>query len=172
MRPAPIPLLASLLALLLVGAGPAQAQYKWKDARGQVHASDLPPPRDIPDKDVLQRPAAATRPATAVLPAAAASAATAGSAAQGAPRAPVDPELEARRKRADDEARARAKVDEERLVAQRAENCQRARQQAAVLGNGQRLLRFNDKGERVVVDDASRADEAQAVQRVIASECR
>jgi hypothetical protein len=144
------------------------AQYKWKDQRGQVHVSDMAPPRDIPDKDVLQRPTAITSP-LAVKPAAAS--ASAASAATPPSKLPVDPELEARRKRAEDDAKARNRADEARLALQRTENCQRARQQMAVLDNGQRLVRYNNRGERTVLDDAARADEAQAARRAIALDC-
>ena len=163
------------ILLLLATSAPAWAQYKWKDSRGQVHASDLPPPRDIPDRDVLQRPATAQRAAnTAVaVPGASVSASTRASASAAPPIRPlVDPELEARRKRADEEARQRVRTDEERLAAQRAENCQRARQQLAMVDSGQRLLRYNARGEPVVLDDAGRADDAQAARRVMASDCR
>jgi hypothetical protein len=159
--------LLTLIGVLLA-ATPALAQYKWKDGRGQVHVSDLPPPRDIPDKDVLQRPGPPRRGvivATSPAPASAASATP-------AQRAPVDPELEARRHHAEQEAKARAKADEALQAAQRAENCQRARQQLATLNNGQRLVRFNAQGERVVLDDAMRDEEAQVARRVIASDCR
>lgn len=173
-RPATITLAALLLA---TASAPAWAQYKWKDSRGQVHASDLPPPREIPDKDVLQRPAAPTRPVAAATPAA--SAVSAASAASGAPpgavvatRPPLDPELEARRKRAELDAKAKAKADEDKLAAQRADNCQRARQQLALMENGQRLVQFNAKGERVVMDEAARANEQAQARRVVASDCR
>ena len=140
-----------------------------------MHVSDLPPPRDIPDKDVLQRPATGQRSAnTAVaVPGASVNASTRASASAAPPiRPPVDPELEARRKRADEEAKQRMRTDEERLAAQRAENCQRARQQLAMADSGQRLLRYNERGEPVVIDDAGRADDAQAARRVMASDCR
>lgn len=158
---------AAALLTLLASSGPAWAQYKWKDSRGQVHVSDLPPPRNIPDKDVLQRPGTAQRAANTAqaVPSAAASAAP-------PVKTPVDPELEARRKRADEDTRQRARADEDRLAAQRAENCQRARQQLAMAESGQRLLRYNERGEPVVIDDASRADDAQAARRVMASDCR
>ena len=178
MRRVSKPLLAAALLIVCLGsAGPAQAQYKWRDGRGQVHASDLPPPRDVPEKDILQRPTPAKR--LAVSPAGAAgvvasSAATAASAAS-APvllKPPVDPELDLRRKRAEDETRARARADEDRLAAQRAENCQRARQQLVALGSGRRMERFNDRGEAVVLDEGARADELQTAQRVAASDCR
>ena len=40
-------------ALLLCMAIPAAAQWMWRDANGRVTASDIPPPREIPDKDIL-----------------------------------------------------------------------------------------------------------------------
>lgn len=159
--------LTSLLALMLaLWCGPAAAQYKWKDSRGQLHASDQPPPRDIPEKNVLQRPAA--RALSTAVPASA----SAASAPAATNRPPVDPELQQRRVRADQEAKARAKADEDRLAQQRTENCQRARQQLATLDSGTRLVRVNEKGERVVLDDAARASEMAQARNVIASECR
>ncbi|MGL6112100.1 MAG: DUF4124 domain-containing protein, partial [Rubrivivax sp.] len=65
--------LAALSCLLL--SAPAEAQWKWRDSRGQMHISDTPPPRDIPDKDVLQRAEVGARKAASP-PAAAASAAS------------------------------------------------------------------------------------------------
>ena len=55
--PSPGRVLCAALMLGLAFAPAAQAQYKWKDARGQLHASDMPPPADIPERQVLQRPA-------------------------------------------------------------------------------------------------------------------
>ena len=88
--------------LAVVAAVPAQAQWKWRDANGRVTASDLPPPREIPEKDILQRPNQVVRAAPA--PAAAASAAAsvpAGTVAT-APKATAgDKELEARKRAAE-----------------------------------------------------------------------
>jgi hypothetical protein len=156
--------------LLALACLPALAQYKWKDSAGQVHVSDLPPPRDIPEKDVLTRPNPAARAARPV--AAASAGASAAASAPGAARAPVDAELEARRSKAEQEAKARAKTDEDRAAAQRAENCQRARQHLATLETGQRLVQTNAKGERVVLDDAARANETAQARQVMASNCR
>jgi hypothetical protein len=156
-----------VLASLTLAGGAAWAQYIWKDAQGQTHVSDMPPPRDTPDKNVIKRPAAKVPAATQ-----ATAAAAPGSAASAGAKAPVDPELEARRKRTEQEAAAKSKAEEDRVAAQRADNCQRARQHLATLENGQRLIRFNDKGERVPVDDAARADEAALARRAMASDCR
>jgi len=169
------------LSVLLGLPWPAQAQWKWKDARGQTHVSDIPPPREIEDKDILQRPAPPKRSgpagrAVAATPAAAgaaaAAAASAAAASAVASRPGVDPELEARKARAEAEQRAKAKAEEDKLAAQRAENCQRARQHMTALQSGQRMARTNSKGEREVLDDNARADEMVQARRVIDSDCR
>jgi len=160
----PLFCVASLMVLVL----PAQAQWKWKDSQGQVHVSDIPPPREVLDKDILQRPNQVFKRA-----AAAASATEPTAAASAAPAKPkVDPELEARKTKAEAEQKAKAKADEDKLAAQRGENCQRARQHLTTLQSGQRLARINAKGEREFLDDAARAQEQQAAQRVIDSDCR
>jgi hypothetical protein len=165
--------IATALATL---QAPAQAQYTWRDAKGQLHASDQPPPREIPDKDIIRRPAAPRATAAPASPAAATSTAAAASApgpARGGPAsAPVDPELQQRRARAEQEARAKAQADEQRQAALRAENCRRARNHLASLDSGMRIVRPGVNGERVVLDDAARAQEAEQARGVMTSECR
>jgi hypothetical protein len=154
--------LAALMTLVL--AQPAAAQWKWRDANGRVTASDLPPPREVPDKDILQRPQARAR--AVPPPAAAASAAPAASAP------PVDARLEARKRAADEQQREKAKAEEDKLAAARAENCRRARNHLSTLDSGIRMTRTNDKGEREILDDKARADETRRAREVIASDCR
>ena len=165
---------AAALAAHVVPAaaqGTPGAQWKWRDAQGQITVSDRPPPRDIPEKDVLARPEPAQRRAGA--PTAAASAASAPAAGgTAASRTPLDAEVEARRRATEQEAAAKARAEEQRLAHQRAENCRRARAHMAALESGQRLARVNDKGEREVMDDKARADEIRAAREVIASDCR
>jgi hypothetical protein len=156
--------LAAMACLLL--STPAEAQWKWRDSRGQIHISDIPPPRDIPDKDVLQRPEVTVRKA-APAPAAPASAA-----ASAPGKAPVDPELEERRKRSEQEQAARAEADKQRAAAVRRDNCQRAREQLATLDSGQRIARVKADGEREILDDEQRARESRRARELIASECR
>jgi len=165
-----IPLLCSLL-LLALAALPVQAQWKWKDGKGQVHVSDIPPPREVQDKDILQRPSAQTRRATAaaVVPPPSAPPSAAGEVAS---RPQVDPEIEARRKKTEADQKAKSKVEEDKLAAMRAENCRRARQQVAALDSGQRIARVNSSGEREILDDKGRADEMATARRVVDSDCR
>jgi type IV secretory pathway VirB10-like protein len=150
-------------AVLAVAVLPAHAQWKWRDKNGQITASDLPPPREVADKDILQRPNTTQRPAPAQ-PAASAPATPAA--------APVDRELEARKQAAEKETQARAKADDMRLAAQRAENCNRARAHASALDSGQRIARVNAQGEREILDDKGRAEEMQRARQVIAADCK
>lgn len=176
MRSSPTPssrrgaFVVGILAILMfaVSAPTAHAQWKWRDKTGQINASDRPPPLDIPEKDILARPAPVPE-FRRVLPAAAASAA---SAAEPLRQPAGDRELDARRRAAEQEQAAKTKADEERLGTQRAENCRRARGHLSALESGQRIARINDKGEREVLDDRGRADEMRQAREVIAADCR
>jgi hypothetical protein len=146
----------------------AHAQWKWRDKNGQVNASDRPPPLDVPEKDILARPAPGPE-SRRLYPLAAASAA---SATESARQPAGDRELEARRRAAEQEQTAKTKAEEERQATQRAENCRRARGHLTALESGQRIARVNDKGEREVLDDRGRADEMRRAREVIGADCR
>jgi hypothetical protein len=165
-----------LLACLAFGLATtsAQAQWKWRDKGGQMHVSDLPPPHDVADKDILQRPAALRRAAQAA-DAASAAASVAGTPAPAA-SVPGDNKLaaeaEARRVKAQQEEQARRKAAEDANAVARADNCQRARRSLLALESGQRIARTNDKGEREVLDDKARAEETQRTRGIVASDCK
>lgn len=165
MRHAPILALSLLLAL---AAGNAQAQWKWRDAGGRVTASDLPPPATVPERDILARPSDSRRAA----PPASNAAASAVIGAKAVAKESTDPELEARRKRAAGEQATAQRQLEERNAAAQAENCSRARAHLNVLGDGRRIARTNAQGEVEVMDDKSRAEEAQRARAIIASDCK
>lgn len=164
--PSPRALLA--LVLLATLALPSHAQWTWRDKDGRITASNLPPPKEVADKDILSRPKVETkRVANAAAPAASAAASAA------APnKAPLDRELEARKVAAEREQATKAKADEERLAGQRAENCRRARVQQASLDSGQRIARVNAKGEREILDEAALNEERRRAREVIVSDCR
>ncbi len=150
---------------------PALAQWKWRDKNNQVQYSDLPPPQGVPEASILQRPAAANR---RVLPAVAASSAqTAASAASGlAPVKGVEPELEAKLRKEEQEKAAKAKAEADKLATQKADNCNRARLQLRGLDEGLRVARVNEKGEREFLDDKGRAEEAARNRETINADCK
>ena len=167
-----------MLALLL--ALPAAAQWKWRDAQGRITVSDRPPPREVPERDILTRPAN-PQPQRAAAPAPAGTDTTAGeaaappvasAAAASAPPSALEREVQARRRAAEAESAAKARAEEQKNAELRADNCRRARGHLATIQSGQRMARTNDKGEREFLDDAARARELQRTNEVIAAECR
>ncbi len=166
--------LAQWLALVCVFGlcSAAQAQWKWRDKDGRVTASDLPPPRDVADKDILARPGLAKPSSTRATPAAATASTASSKGSAGPASAPVERELEARKKATEQEKAAKFKAEEERVAAQRADNCRRARSQLSALESGVRIARINDKGEREILDDQGRADELRRAREVTVSDCR
>jgi len=172
--------LALLLGLAL--AAPAHAQWKWRDKNGQTQYSDLPPPPNVAEQDILSRPHGSGGRRGAIAPAAqtaqpaqAASGAASGASMPGAPAlAPktVDPALEAKRRQAEAEQAEKKKADEAKLAAAKADNCARAKEQLRSIDSGVRLVRTNEKGEREILDDQQRAQEAKRTRDIIAADCR
>ena len=158
----------SALLLLAATAG-AQAQWKWRDKDGRVTVSDRAPPNDVPEKDILSKPATARR---ALLPPNAPASAASAAASAPAGKTALEREVETRRKAQEQEAATKAKAEEARNAAVKAENCNRARNQLATLESGQRVARLNDKGEREVLDDKGRAEETRQLREQMGSDCR
>ncbi len=163
---------ALLLAGLAMASSTAQAglQWKWRDASGAIQYSDRPPPAGTPEQNILNRPSVSRAVVKAAEAASGASASAA--AAQGAAPKASDPELEARRKKAEDDKLAKQKAEEEKAAKQRAENCQRARGYQRTLQDGIRLSRTNAKGEREILDDKARAEEMQRTQDALQTNCK
>ncbi|NCT82262.1 MAG: DUF4124 domain-containing protein [Comamonadaceae bacterium] len=163
---------SALLALLcLAVAGAAQAQWKWRDAKGNLQYSDMPPPSGTPEKDILQRPGN-TRPTIVVGPPAAQASAASEPRPAASAVSKAEQEAAGRQKKEQDGEAARKKEEERRVAAQRRENCARAQSNLRDLQSGARLTRTNDKGERVFMDEAQIAAEVGRARDVITSECR
>jgi Domain of unknown function (DUF4124) len=163
-----------LTVALIVGATlalPASAQWKWRDKNGVVQYSDLPPPPGIPQHDVLQRSNTGRQ---GISPTAPAAVAAAGSAS--AVKGGTDPELEAKRRKVEQEKSDRSKAEEraqaEKIAEAKAENCTRAKGHMKSLEDGVRMARTNAKGEREVFDDKMRAEEKARTREIIASDCQ
>jgi hypothetical protein len=156
----------ALTLALAVGAASAQSIWKWRDKDGRVQVSDRPPPMDVPEKDILQRPHGTRAPMAAASDVPAEATAASG----------VDPALEARKNKAlaDKAAADKARQAAEKVKSDQVklENCQRARNQLAALEGGQRVGRMNDKGEREVLDEAGRAAEIARSRQIAETNCQ
>ena len=169
---------------LAFAANTAFAQWQWIDKDGRKVFSDRSPPAEIAEKDILKRPAGATRVANTAAastasaaadgkPALAASAAAAAATKASAPKlSGKDAELEAKKKKAEDEQAAKKKADEETNAKAKADNCERAKSGLATLQSGVRIASVNAKGEREVFDDSKRDAEVKRAQDIISSSCK
>ena len=168
--PRPRAVLLAMLTCSLVGtllATPAEAQWKWRDKAGQTQYSDLAPPPGTPEADILQRPNANAAPVRQ--PSAPAAAASGADLIK--PKA-VEPELEAKRRQAEQEKLDKAKAEDDKRAAARTENCNRAKDYLRTLQDGIRISRTNASGEREILDDKARADETKRARDVISSDCK
>ena len=167
MQKTALPFVACLLALSV--AAHAQTLWKWRDAAGQLHISDTAPPPGTPAKNIISGPPGGVA-VPSSLSAAPASAPTVDPGASAAASA-----LEKRKKAADQEKAEKDKADkaavDARTAALRKDNCARAQTALANLQSGQRIARYNDKGEREILDDNARAAEAKHAQDIVNSDC-
>ena len=172
--------LAISFCVFAFAATTASAQWHWVEKDGRKIFSDRAPPAEIAEKDILKRPPGAARPAAApalVTPGTEA-VATAKPAAAPASKASApklsgkDAELEAKKKKAEDEESSKKKAEEEKVAKAKAENCERAKTGLATLQSGVRMSSVNAKGEREVFDDAKRAQESKRAQEVIDASCK
>lgn len=166
-----------------LAAGPAAAQYQWRDASGTMHFSDRPPPASVHTRDVVRQPgprAASAAPAAPAV-AAAATAATNRSEAQPAPDKPLasgasptaaDREL-AFRKRQLERAQAERKLAErsEQLERQ-ARACDEARAYQRTLESGMRIAQVDAHGEREFLSEQARAQRLATVRRDLQEHCK
>lgn len=163
-----------LSALLLLMAGPALAQWKWRDAAGKVQYSDLPPPAGVAEKDILQRPPGQRQPVIIrpIGQEAAAPAAAPAPASQASAPSRADLERQAKAKQEQEQQARKQKEEERRVAEQRAENCKRASSHLRMLEDGVRISRRNEAGETEYLDERQRAEEMQRTRAVISSDCR
>ena len=157
---------ASLLAL------PAEAQWKWRDKGGHVQYSDLPPPPGTADKDILKRPSARRSTRAGRRAGLGRAGGVAAVASAPAPRT-AEPELEAKRKKAEDEAAAKNKAEQEKIAAARGRELQpRQARSCDTLESGIRLVAGQRQdGEREFLDDKQTRRRIKPRKDVIANDC-
>ena len=169
-------LLLIIFSLLPFGA---TAQWAWTDEEGRTVFSDRAPAISVPDKRIFKRPGPAKLSPNQDAPvnnmgadAANAKMATPAQTAASNPQAAgLDKELAERKKKTEQAQVEQRKLEEERIRKAKADNCERARQAQKTLDSGVRLSRTNAQGEREILDDAARADEAKRIQFIVASDC-
>ncbi|GAB6043040.1 DUF4124 domain-containing protein [Endothiovibrio diazotrophicus] len=136
--------LAILPLWLVLAAGASAAVYKWTDPQGGTHYSDLPPMGGAKPIDVkpASLPPSAT-PASAGTPAAADGADAGGEAAGASQKNP-----------------------------ERVEYCRRAQDDLKRYEGADQLVRENDEGKQVVLDDKERAALMERARKDVQKWCK
>jgi hypothetical protein len=137
----------SALAAALVAPMASAALYKWVDANGRVVYSDQPPIGNVKSEIVGAAAPAANPDAVKEL---------------------ANKEAEFRKRQLDKQDEAK-KSDKARAEAQKlASVCAQARAQASGLRRADvAMYRLNDKGERVLMDEAARRAEAERLDALV-----
>ena len=143
----------------------AQAQvYCWNTKDGKRQCGDTPPPGV--KATAMGAPAA---PAVSPPPAGAKDAASKD--AKKAPLTPAEQEQEFRKRQLEAQ-KAREKEEQARRDADaKNENCERAREALRTFESGQRIARMDKQGERVYLDDAQVAQEAEKARQAVQRSC-
>lgn len=148
----------------------AVAQWQWIDKDGRKVFSDRAPSIDIPAKNILKQPHHAN---IAAQPASDAAAIPPPAVKLSAPKlSGKDAELEAKKKQAEEEEAAKKKAAEETQAKAKAESCERAQKGLITIQSGIRIATTNVKGEREIMDDATRMVETKRIQGIIQSDCK
>jgi hypothetical protein len=161
----------TLAAVSMLAAVPALAQWQWVDSNGKKVFSDMPPPASVPEKNIVKRPRgrAPVPPPDAGADAAPAEVPASTGVAPAASGS--DPQLEAKKKQAEQAEQARRKAEAEKQAKARAETCERAKRSRSTIDSGIRLATTNAKGEREILDDKARAAERERIEGLIRSSC-
>ena len=147
--------LPAVVLALVTTAAFGQEIYSWKDASGRVHYSDLPPV-EAQARTLRKAPLAPAATAT-----------------EGRPAASIVEKDLAFKKRRAAAAEAEEKATADRATADaRQRECSDANAQLLAMQDGQRVTRFAESGERVMLDDTEHEAEIERLRGYIARNCK
>lgn len=159
--------LLPLLAVALLFAGTAHAQYAWIDAKGIHHYSDQPPPPSTPSDKILQAP---RKSSLGAQPSESAAAPAAPAPAK-APPTLAEREADFHKRAQERDKQEQKAAAEAKHKAAVAENCEAARQYQAQLESGIRVASTSADGERGYISDEERASRLAKTNAVL-RDCR
>jgi hypothetical protein len=145
-----------------VAAGGAQAQIKCWNEGGKRVCGDAPPAGA--KVTTLKAPSGPAAPAPAA-------ASKDGKAASKGPLTPAEQEQAYRKRQAEEKKAAEKTAAADKDAAAKRENCERARAASRQYETGQRIATTDAKGERVFLDDAQVAAEAEKARQAIQQHC-
>ncbi len=142
-----------LTAALLCIVAAAQAQiYKWQDQNNRTVISDRPP------TGVVRKPLTIE--------------AEAPPAAADVGKTMADREMDFRKRQKESVERNEKAEKEQRLTAQRQEDCDAARRSLQAMESGERVAMRDARGERYFLDDSQRQQEIARIRQTVQSNCK
>lgn len=151
--------LLTIVSMLVLATAAQAGVTRWVDAEGKVHYTDQPPPTSAKSQknlDLKSSPA---------LPQAAPD-------SKGGEKSLAEKDLEYRKRKVQAEETAAKQAKEQEEAKSRKANCEQARNHLQALQEGQRVSKFNEKGERVFLEDNDRAKAIEEAKKVADSWCK
>jgi hypothetical protein len=148
-----------IVSMLAIATAAQAGVTKWVDADGKVHYSDQPPPSTAKSQkklDLKSNPA---------LPQAAPD-------NKGGEKSLAEKDLESRKRRVQAEETAAKQAKDQEAEKSRNANCAQARHQLQALQEGQRMSKFDEKGERVFLEDSDRVHAIEETKKSVDSWCK
>lgn len=143
----------------------AFAQYVWLDEKGIKQFSDAPPPLSVPNSRILKSPGILSKDNAAH---------DGATPAQNADQAPKQATTASKneeflKRRAEQAEKDQKAEQEKRAAADKAQNCERARAYQRTLDSGVRIATTDTNGERSILTDEQRAQEAANNKRALSA---
>ncbi|MEO6269496.1 MAG: DUF4124 domain-containing protein [Lautropia sp.] len=162
-------LVAATAVLWLGAAGPAAAQYQWRDTQGRMVFSDQPPPAAVSADRIVRNAAPTVAPPTA--PGTAALAPLKAAAAAAAPPSLADRDLAWRKRMAESEEQEKKAAEAASRKLALVQACEDIKGTIRSLGSGQRVTRVTASGEREFIADAERLQRLAAARKSAGERC-
>jgi Domain of unknown function (DUF4124) len=152
--------LALMLIIFFFSSGVHADVYKWVDKDGKIQYSDQPPLSGEAKKMKKK-----TKDAVNSAPAAAGTGAK-------PPASVADQEVEFRKRKMEQEEAEKKKLAEQQMAEKNKGYCNNLRGELQAHKDGVRIVQYNDKGERIALDDNERARSKANLEERIAKECK
>ncbi|MBI4936893.1 MAG: DUF4124 domain-containing protein [Nitrosomonadales bacterium] len=138
------------VCLLLLSFSAHGALTKWVDAEGKVHYSDEPPPANVKAKTLIAPSAASGVPAEKTY---------------------IERETDLKKSlKAREETEQKAAQQQEAALAKQ-KYCSSLRANLTTMEKSPRIASYNEKGERVLMDETARQQQLAEIRQRIAAEC-
>lgn len=144
----------TLVSLILISLNSHAGLNKWVDAEGKVHYSDTPPP-EVKTQSVRNISGAGQPEAPASY----------------SPKSIAEREADLKKSKLEKEEAAQKRAQENANAEIKKRNCEAARNNQRAIEEGSRITSYDEKGERIYLDDDARAQRLEEARKAIAANC-